>query len=117
MAASWRITTSKRAGLRASKSITTNCNPTLPAPASVGRARVMSLLDGKMVAVNLNMVADLVICDPVCAVLPLRLTAATGIDAMSHGVETCCSIRVNLLAAAIGWMRYAVLQMASSCCG
>ena len=33
--------------------------------AEVGRACVMSLLDGsKIVAVNLNMVADLVICDP-----------------------------------------------------
>lgn len=72
--------------------------------AEVGRACVMSLLDGsKMVAVNLNMVADLVICDPELTLsLPPRLTAATGIDALSHGVETCCSIWDNPPAAAIG---------------
>ncbi len=72
--------------------------------AEVGRACVMSLLDGsKMVAVNLNMVADLVICDPELTLsLPPRLTAATGIDALSHGVETYCSTWDNPPAAAIG---------------
>lgn len=72
--------------------------------AEVGRACVMSLLDGsKIVAVNLNMVADLVICDPELTLsLPPRLTAATGIDALSHGVETFCSTWDNPPAAAIG---------------
>lgn len=72
--------------------------------AEVGRACVMSLLDGsKCVAVNLNMVADVVICDPELTLsLPPRLTAATGIDAMSHGVETYCSTWDNPPAAAIG---------------
>ena len=72
--------------------------------AEVGRACVMSLRDGsKMVAVNLNMVADLVICDPELTLsLPPRLTAATGIDALSHGVETYCSTWDNPPAAAIG---------------
>ncbi len=72
--------------------------------AEVGRACVMSRLDGtKMVAVNLNMVADLVICDPELTLsLPPRLTAATGIDALSHGVETYCSPWDNPPAAAIG---------------
>ena len=72
--------------------------------AEVGRACVMSLLDGsKIVAVNLNMVADLVICDPELTMsLPPRLTAATGIDALSHGVETYCSTWDNPPAAAIG---------------
>jgi len=72
--------------------------------AEVGRACVMSLLDGsKIVAVNLNMVADLVICDPELTLsLPPRLTAATGIDALSHGVETYCSTWDNPPAAAIG---------------
>lgn len=72
--------------------------------AEVGRACVMSLLDGsKMVAVNLNMIADLVICDPELTLsLPPRLTAATGIDALSHGVETYCSTWDNPPAAAIG---------------
>lgn len=72
--------------------------------AEVGRACVMSLLDGsKCVAVNLNMVADVVICDPELTLsLPPRLTAATGIDAMSHGIETYCSTWDNPPAAAIG---------------
>ncbi|MEM6987580.1 MAG: iron-containing alcohol dehydrogenase [Pseudomonadota bacterium] len=72
--------------------------------AEVGRAAVMSLLDGsKSVAVSLNMVADVVICDPELTLsLPPRLTAATGIDAMSHGIETYCSSWINPPAAAIG---------------
>ena len=72
--------------------------------AEVGRACVMSLRDGsKCVAVNLNMVADTVICDPeLTLTLPPRLTAATGIDALSHGVETYCSPWDNPPAAAIG---------------
>lgn len=71
--------------------------------AEVGRACVMSLVDGsKSVAVSLNMVADTVICDPELTLsLPRRLTAATGIDALSHGVETFCSNWVNPPAAAI----------------
>lgn len=72
--------------------------------AEVGRACVMTLRDGrKMVAVSLNMVADVVICDPDLTVsLPPSLTAATGIDALSHGVETYCSTMSNPPAAAIG---------------
>ena len=71
--------------------------------AEVGRACVMSLLDGsKCVAVNLNMVADVVICDPELTLsLPSRLTAATGIDALSHGIEAYCSPMENPPAAAI----------------
>lgn len=71
--------------------------------AEVGRACVMSLRDGrKSVAVSLNMVADTVICDPELTMsLPPRLTAATGIDALSHGVEAFCSTWVNPPAAAI----------------
>ena len=71
--------------------------------AEVGRACVMSLLDGsKCVAVNLNMVADAVICDPELTLsLPPRLTAATGIDALSHGIEATMSTWVNPPAGAI----------------
>lgn len=71
--------------------------------AEVGRACVMSLTDGrKMAAVNLNMVADTVICDPELTLsLPPRLTAATGIDALSHGMETTMSTWINPPAAAI----------------
>ncbi len=71
--------------------------------AEVGRACVMSLSDGtKIAAVNLNMVADVVICDPELTLsLPPRLTAATGIDALSHGIETTMSPQVNPPAGAI----------------
>lgn len=71
--------------------------------AEIGRACVMSLLDGsKMVAVNLNMIADTVICDPeLTLTLPSALTAATGIDAFSHGVEATMSLSVNPPAEAI----------------
>ena len=71
--------------------------------AEVGRACVMTLHDGsKTVAVNLNMVADVVICDPdLTASLPPRLTAATGIDALSHAVEAVLSSVVNPPAEAI----------------
>lgn len=71
--------------------------------AEVGRACVMTLLDGtKSVAVNLNMVAETVICDPELTLsLPPRLTAATGIDALSHGIEAYCSTFINPPAAAI----------------
>lgn len=65
--------------------------------AEVGRACVMLDRSGKkVVAVNLNMVADVVICDPELTLsLPTRMTAATGIDALSHGMETTCSPWIN----------------------
>ena len=71
--------------------------------AEVGRACVMSLLDGtKCVAVNLNLVAEVVICDPDLTLsLPPHLTAATGIDALSHGIETTMSPWINPPAEAI----------------
>lgn len=65
--------------------------------AEVGRACVMLDRSGKkVVAVNLNMVAETVICDPELTLsLPRLLTAATGIDALSHGMETTCSPWIN----------------------
>ncbi len=71
--------------------------------AEIGRACVLKVHDGrKLVAVNLNMVADTVICDPELTLsLPPRLTAATGIDALSHGIETTLSPVDNPPAAAI----------------
>ena len=87
--------------------------------AEVGRACVMTLCDGrKTVAVNLDLVADTVICDPELTLsLPPRLTAATGIDALSHGIETTLSPAEKPPAAAIAlgcigrasrWLRVAV---------
>ncbi len=71
--------------------------------AEVGRACVMTLNDGrKTVAVNLNMVADVVLCDPELTLsLPPRMTAATGVDALGHGIEASVSTYVNPPAGAI----------------
>ena len=71
--------------------------------AEVGRASVMTLASGrKCVAVNLDMVANTVICDPELTYsLPSGMTAATGIDAVSHCVETYLSPSVNPPADAI----------------
>ena len=71
--------------------------------AEVGRASVMILNSGKKsVAVNLNLVAKTVICDPDLTLsLPPVLTAATGIDALSHGIEAVLSRTVNPPAGAI----------------
>ena len=87
--------------------------------AEVGRACVMTLDNGrKCVAVSLNMVADTIIADPELTLsLPARLTAATGIDALSHCVETYLSPSFNPPADAIAleglsraarWLRIAV---------
>ena len=71
--------------------------------AEIGRASVMSLHDGrKCVAVSLKMVADTIIADPGLTLsLPPRLTAATGIDALSHGIESFLSPSYNPPADAI----------------
>lgn len=71
--------------------------------AEVGRACIMTLDDGrKIAAVNLNMVASAVICDPELTLsLPPRLTAATGIDALSHGIEAWLTPLENPPAGAI----------------
>lgn len=87
--------------------------------AEVGRACVMILDSGdKCVAVNLNMVAGVTLCDPELTLsLPPRMTAATGMDALSHGIETLLSPTENPPAAAIAmdcvqragaWLRRAV---------
>ena len=71
--------------------------------AEIGRACVMTLDSGrKCVAVNLNMVAKTVIADPELTLsLPSQLTAATGIDALSHSIEAYLSPSVNPPADAI----------------
>jgi len=71
--------------------------------AEIGRACVLSTYDGvKRVAVSLEMVAHSIICDPELTVsLPAYLTAATGIDALSHGIEAFLSPRYNPPADAI----------------
>jgi 4-hydroxybutyrate dehydrogenase len=71
--------------------------------AEIGRACVLTTNDGvKRVAVSLEMVAHSIICDPALTLsLPARLTAATGIDALSHGIEAFLSPRYNPPADAI----------------
>jgi len=65
--------------------------------AEIGRACVLTTDDGrKRVAVSLEMVAHGIICDPELTLsLPPVMTAATGIDALSHGIETFLSPRYN----------------------
>ena len=71
--------------------------------AEIGRACVLTTDDGrKKVAVSLEMVAHGIICDPELTLsLPPMMTAATGMDALSHGIETYLSTRYNPPADAI----------------
>jgi alcohol dehydrogenase class IV len=71
--------------------------------AEIGRACVLTTDDGrKTVVVNLEMVAHSIICDPELTLTsPAWLTAATGIDALSHGIETFLSPNFNPPAEAI----------------
>lgn len=65
--------------------------------AEVGRAASLTLLGGhKVAAVNLNLIPRAVICDPeLTLTLPAMMTAATGMDALSHGIEAYLSTREN----------------------
>ncbi len=71
--------------------------------AEVGRASVIIVDDGRrLVAVSLKMKPSAVICDPELTYgLPARITAATGVDALTHGLEAFCSTVDNPPAAAI----------------
>jgi alcohol dehydrogenase class IV len=69
----------------------------------VGRACSITLRRGRKVAcVSPHLIPRVAICDPELTLgLPPRLTAATGMDALSHGVEAFLSARVNPPADAI----------------
>jgi hypothetical protein len=69
----------------------------------VGRAASITLENGRKVAcVSLHLIPRVALCDPELTLgLPLALTAATGMDALSHGVEAYLSSRVNPPAEAI----------------
>lgn len=71
--------------------------------AEVGRASVLTLDNGrKIAAVSHSLIADTVICDPdLTLTLPQRMTAATGVDALTHGIEAFLSTRINPPAEAI----------------
>jgi len=69
----------------------------------VGRGAVIVFADGRKLAViSPHLIPRLALCDPELTLgLPAGLTAATGMDAMAHGVETFLSPVVNPPAEAI----------------
>lgn len=69
----------------------------------VGRAALLTLRDGRKLAfIAPNMIPRAAICDPELTMgLPRGLTAATGMDALTHCIETFLSPRVNPPADAI----------------
>jgi len=71
--------------------------------AEVGRAATLTLETGRKIAcVNLKLIPKAVICDPELTLsLPPAITAATGMDALSHGIESYLSSWENPPAAAI----------------
>ncbi|MDH3790682.1 MAG: iron-containing alcohol dehydrogenase, partial [Rhodospirillales bacterium] len=69
----------------------------------VGRGAVIVMADGrKLSVVSPRMIPDVALCDPELTLgLPPRLTAATGLDAIAHCIETFLSPLVNPPAEAI----------------
>jgi alcohol dehydrogenase class IV len=69
----------------------------------VGRAALITLNDGRKVGIiSPHLIPKRAICDPELTIgLPPPLTAATGLDALSHCVETFLSPRINPPAEAI----------------
>jgi len=71
--------------------------------AEVGRAAVLNLSDGRKVGIiSPHMIPSVALCDPELTLgLPAFLTAATGMDALSHCLETFWSAAINPPADAI----------------
>ena len=69
----------------------------------VGRAALITLADGRKLGfISPHMIPSLAICDPELTLgLPPALTAATGMDAVTHCIETFLSPRYNPPADAI----------------
>jgi alcohol dehydrogenase class IV len=69
----------------------------------VGRAALVSMNNGRKLAIiSPHMIPSAVICDPNLTLgLPKGLTAGTGMDAVTHCIETFCSPRYNPVADAI----------------
>ena len=69
----------------------------------VGRAALITLADGrKLGLISPHLIPVRAICDPELTLgLPPSLTAATGLDAISHCVETYLSPKINPVAEAI----------------
>jgi alcohol dehydrogenase class IV len=89
--------------------ITAKAAPVISVPttagtgAEVGRAALLTLDDGRKLGVlSPHLIPKRAICDPELTLgLPPMLTAATGLDALSHCIETYCSPRFNPVAEAI----------------
>jgi alcohol dehydrogenase class IV len=107
--------------------ITSRMAPVLAIPTTagtgseVGRASLVTLRDGRKLGfISPYMIPRVAICDPELTLgLPARLTAATGMDALTHCIETFLSPRVNPPADAIAldgarraarWIRAAVTE-------
>jgi alcohol dehydrogenase class IV len=105
--------------------ITSNKPPLIAVPTTagtgseVGRAALITMNSGaKLALISPHMIPSVAVCDPELTLdLPAQLTAATGMDAISHCVETFCSPRDNPVADAIAidglqrgvrWLRAAV---------
>jgi 4-hydroxybutyrate dehydrogenase len=71
--------------------------------AEVGRAALLTLNDGRKLGfISPHLIPKRAICDPELTLgLPPHLTAATGLDALSHCIETLLSPRYNPPAEAI----------------
>jgi alcohol dehydrogenase class IV len=71
--------------------------------AEVGRAALITLTDGRKLGfISPHLIPKRAIADPLLTLgLPPGLTAATGLDALSHCIETYCSPRFNPVADAI----------------
>lgn len=69
----------------------------------VGRAALLTLEDGRKLGfISPHMIPNVAICDPELTFdLPPHLTAATGMDAVTHCIETFMSPRFNPVADAI----------------
>jgi 4-hydroxybutyrate dehydrogenase len=69
----------------------------------VGRGALATFADGaKLAMISPKLIPQAAVCDPELTIgMPAWLTAATGMDAISHCVETYCSPRFNPVADAI----------------
>jgi 4-hydroxybutyrate dehydrogenase len=89
--------------------ITASVTPVIAIPttagtgAEVGRAALLTLEDGRKLGfISPHLIPKRAICDPELTLgLPPALTAATGLDALSHCIETFLSPRFNPPAEAI----------------
>jgi alcohol dehydrogenase class IV len=89
--------------------ITAQVSPVIAVPTTagtgseVGRAALITLRDGRKLGfISPHLIPKLAVCDPELTVgLPPALTAATGMDALTHCIETYLSPRDNPPAEAI----------------